>query len=261
MADIDSSLYLFCQEIKKNATVALSGECADEVFGGYPWFYRSNLLELDIFPWLRAVDERSQILSDELLARVNPLSYVKERYRQTLAEVPLLKGETDLEAKRRAMFYMNFTWFMATLLDRKDRMSMACGLEVRVPFCDHRIVEYVWNVPWEIKFSNNREKALLRNALRGILPDDVLWRKRSPYPKTHHPHYLKAVSGLLLEILNDPASPLNQLVNVNYLKGILTSDLKEFNKPWFGQLMTGPQLFAYLIQTDIWMRKYGVVIR
>jgi len=261
MADIDSSLYLFCREIKKNATVALSGECADEVFGGYPWFYKSDLLELDNFPWLRAVHERANILSNELLNKINPVSYAQKRYRETLAEVPLLKGESILEARRRAMFYMNFTWFMATLLDRKDRMSMASGLEVRVPFCDHRIVEYVWNIPWEMKFYKQREKGLLREAMTGILPEDILWRKKSPYPKTHNPDYLQAVSSLLSEILNRHDSPLQELINVSYLKELLSSDLKTFNQPWFGQLMTGPQLFAYLIQIHIWFKKYKVRIK
>jgi len=166
-----------------------------------------------------------------------------------------------LEARRRAMFYMNFTWFMATLLDRKDRMSMACGLEVRVPFCDHRIVEYVWNIPWEMKFYQKREKGLLRKAMTGILPEDILWRKKSPYPKTHNPNYLQAVTSQLSEILNQHDSLLQQLVNVDYLKELLSSDLNTFNQPWFGQLMTGPQLFAYLIQVDIWLKKYKVRIK
>lgn len=148
------------------------------------------MLELDIFPWLRAVDERAGILSADTLALINPAEYARERYQETLREVPLLRGESSLEARRREMFYLNFTWFMSTLLERKDRMSMASGLEVRVPFCDHRIVEYVWNIPWEIKFYNNREKGLLRKAMTGILPEDILWRKKSPYPKTHNPGYL-----------------------------------------------------------------------
>lgn len=261
MADIDSSLYLFCREIKKDATVALSGECADEVFGGYPWFYKSNLLELDVFPWLRAVDERAGILSAELLELMNPAEYAKERYQESLREVPLLKGENLLEKRRREMFYLNFSWFMSTLLERKDRMSMASGLEVRVPFCDHRIVEYVWNIPWEIKFYNNREKGLLRKAMTRILPEDILWRKKSPYPKTHNPSYLRTVSKLLSEQINTPDSPLKQIINIPYLKELLSSNLENFNRPWFGQLMTGPQLFAYLIQVDIWMRKYSILIR
>ncbi|MFZ5942701.1 MAG: asparagine synthase (glutamine-hydrolyzing) [Bacillota bacterium] len=260
MADIDSSLFLFCKEIKKHATVALSGECADEVFGGYPWFYKTNLLQLNNFPWLRAVDERANILSPQLREIVDPLTYSKQRYQETLREVPYLTGESHLENKRRAMGYLNFTWFMATLLDRKDRMSMGTGLEVRVPFCDHRIVEYVWNIPWEMKFYQQREKGILRQALTGILPDDILWRTKSPYPKTHNPSYLNEVRKVLGDIINDSQSPLSQIVNIRYIKQLMASDMSKYNKPWFGQLMTGPQLFAFLIQVEIWLRKYKVKI-
>ncbi|KJS21975.1 MAG: asparagine synthase [Clostridiaceae bacterium BRH_c20a] len=260
MADIDSSLYLFCREIKKHATVALSGECADEVFGGYPWFYQADQLEAEGFPWIRNIEERLRILSPEVTSVINPIDYAEFRYEQTLKEVPLLTGESPLEARRRIMAYLNFTWFMATLLDRKDRMSMGTGLEVRVPFCDHKIVEYVWNIPWEMKFFDKREKGILRKALSGMLPDDILWRKKSPYPKTHNPSYLQAVRKELENIINNSQSPLNQIINVKYIKELLKSDLKVYNTPWFGQLMTGPQLFAFLIQVDLWLRKYKVVM-
>ena len=160
----------------------------------------------------------------------------------------------------RRMSYLNITRFMPTLLDRKDRMSMAAGLEVRVPFCDHRLVEYVWNIPWEIKTSGDREKGILRKALRGVLPDDVLTRKKSPYPKTHNPNYLAAVKGLLLDALDDPASPLLPLINVSKIRELAQSASASSNMPWFGQLMSGPQLFAYLYQVHLWLKQYKVSI-
>jgi len=260
MADVDSSLYLFCCEIKKEATVAVSGECADEVFGGYPWFYREEALNAVTFPWSLAIQERAGILSPELLGRIPFEDYVAQRYHDTLAEVPRLAGEDPFEARRREMFYLNMVWFMTTLLDRKDRMSMATGLEVRVPFCDHRLVEYVWNIPWAIKTCGQREKGILRRALAGLLPDDVLLRKKSPYPKTHNPNYLAAVRGWLLRILDDPSSPLLPLINTKAVRMMARSDGKAFSRPWFGQLMNEAQLFAYLIQIDTWLREYGVVI-
>lgn len=261
MADVDSSLYLFCQEIKKGATVALSGECADEVFGGYPWFYREDLLNAPTFPWSRSARYRERLLSPAVRGQINPVDYVVNRYQETLEEVPRLPGEDPAEGRRREMFYLNMVWFMQTLLDRKDRMSMATGLEVRVPFCDHRLVEYVWNVPWSMKNFNGREKGLLRLALAGVLPEDVLERRKSPYPKTHNPAYLAAVRQLMLEILNEPSSPLLQLIDAPYVRSLVESDADGFNTPWFGQLMTGPQLFAYLYQVNAWLQEYDVVIK
>jgi len=259
MADVDSSLLLFCREVKKNATVALSGECADEVFGGYPWFHKEEMLNSNTFPWSRNLCERTKILSPELINLIKPDEYVSRRYNETLSEVPRLIGESPLEARRREMFYLNITWFMSTLLDRKDRMSMATGLEVRVPYCDHRLVEYVWNIPWEMKCLEGREKGILRQALKGILPKDVLSRKKSPYPKTHNPAYEKAVKDWVLEIINDNSSPLLPLVNFDEIYKLAEGD-SDYGHPWFGQLMATPQLFAYLIQVDTWLRKYGVRI-
>ncbi len=158
----------------------------------------------------------------------------------------------------REIFYLSLTRFMPTLLDRKDRMSMAFGLEVRVPFCDHRIVDYVWNVPWEMKNYQDREKGLLRHALTGVLPEDVLWRKKSPYPKTHNPAYLNTVRERLLAILNDRETPLHDLINTAKIREIAQSAEAASNIPWFGQLMGGPQLFAYLIQMDTWLKAYQV---
>lgn len=261
MADVDGSLYLFCREIKKGATVAISGEAADEIFGGYPWFHREDALKSDTFPWALKVKERASILSPEAASYISPEQYAGERYRQALAEVPHLKGEDAKQRRMREISYLNLSRFMPTLLDRKDRMSMAVGLEVRVPFCDHRLVEYVWNIPWEIKTAGDREKGILRKALKGVLPDDVLFRKKSPYPKTHNPNYMSAVRQELREILHDPASPLLPLVDVAALKKMTEPDSASSDFPWFGQLMTGPQLFAFLIQTDYWLRTYKVTIK
>lgn len=258
MADVDTSLYLFCREIKKGATVALSGECADEVFGGYPWFYRQDMLESGTFPWAPRPEMRLEWLSPEVNSYLHSVEYVKERYQQALSEVPRLPGEEANAARMREIFYLSLTRWMPTLLDRKDRMSMAFGLEVRVPYCDHRLVEYVWNVPWEMKYYQNREKGLLRHALQGVLPEDVLWRRKSPYPKTHNPSYLSTVRDWVINILNEGTSPLIPLLNTDKIREIAAMDLSASQIPWFGQLMGGAQLFAYLIQADAWLREYKV---
>lgn len=261
MVDVDTSLYLFCREIKKEFTVALSGECADEIFGGYPWFHREKDLAADTFPWSTATQARIRLLSPELTGPLRPEEYVAQRYLDTLAEVPRLPGEAPGEARRRELFYLNIIWFMTTLLDRKDRMSMATGLEVRVPFCDHRLVEYVWNVPWAMKTWDGIEKGLLRLALAGVLPEAVLHRRKSPYPKTHHPAYLAAVREKLRQILNDPGAPLLPLINTTFVRDLARTDGTSFGPSWFGQLMGGPQLFAYLIQINTWLREYKVSIK
>ncbi len=260
MADVDSSLYLFSRAIKKSATVALSGECADEIFGGYPWFHKPQAAAEGTFPWLRGLTERVHMLAPEIVDLLQPEEYVKRRYQETLAEVPRLAGEDPREAHLRELAYLTMNWFMATLLDRKDRMSMAVGLEVRVPFCDHRLVEYAWNIPWVMKNCGNMEKGILRRAVTGLLPEDVLNRRKSPYPKSHHPAYLETVRRMVIEILDDSASPLLPLINADNVRRMTQSTGSFFSRPFYGQLMTDAQYFAYLIQVDTWLREYRVQI-
>jgi asparagine synthase (glutamine-hydrolysing) len=259
MADIDSSLLWFCKQIRKRATVALSGECADEIFGGYPWFYRNELLHKDAFPWMVSIDQRENVLREEWKQKLRLGDYIYQRYRETLAEVPVLDEDTEDERRRREMFYLNMVWFMAGLLDRKDRMSMGAGLEVRVPFADHRLVEYVWNIPWKIKRLHGREKGLLRQAMEGLLPDEVLYRKKSPYPKTFHPMYTQLVRDKLLSIMEDKESPLFEVIDRDALRALSESEAF-VERPWFGQLMRGPQVMAYYIQLYAWFKAYNVNI-
>ncbi|WLD94856.1 asparagine synthase (glutamine-hydrolyzing) [Alkalihalobacillus sp. AL-G] len=260
MADVDSSLLWFCEEIKRDFTVGLSGECADEIFGGYPWFYRKELLEREAFPWMHSTVERENLLKPEWSKKLRLNDYVKGRYQESIKEMPRLDGESETESRRREMFYLNMHWFMATLLDRKDRMSMGASLEVRVPFADHRIVEYAWNIPWEMKMLDGREKGILRKALEGVLPNEILYRKKSPYPKTHHPVYTKLVKQWLNSIIQQKSAPLLELVSKEKVEQIIESDGEAFKTPWFGQLMTGPQLIAHLAQINTWLEDYNVNI-
>ena len=260
MADIDSSLLWFCAQIKKEYTVGLSGECADEIFGGYPWFRREEDFNRDGFPWMRSVEARQSLLRNHWQKKLNLSEYMMQKYSDTLAEVPRLEGESAQEAKRRELFYLNMIWFMTTLLDRKDRMSMGASMEVRVPFADHRLVEYVWNIPWEMKMYGNREKGILRKALEGILPTEVLYRKKSPYPKTHNPVYTEAVKEMLSDYLQDKNSALHEFFDRKQLIEMIETNGESFKKPWFGQLMTGPQLLAHIVQIHIWFRDYHVNI-
>lgn len=258
MADVDSSMLLLCKSIREYGTVALSGECADEIFGGYPWYRDKDIRMTDGFPWAQSTGYRYSFLKDEFKSEINPDDYVYSRYKKTVeyTDKCFIQGETD---KRMAeMLHLNLDWFMQTLLDRKDRMSMYSSLEVRVPFCDYRIVEYLYSVPWEYKDYNNQEKGLLRYAMKGILPDEVLWRKKSPYPKTHNPDYLKAVSGILSDIISDASAPILNFIKKEKLVELLKSDNPQ---PWYGQLMTTPQTIAYFIQFNYWLEKYNVIFK
>ncbi len=260
MADVDSSLLWFCREIKKDFTVGLSGECADEIFGGYPWFHRKEDFEREGFPWMRSTSERQSLLKSEWREKLNLEEYVLSKYNETVKETPLLDGENQVETKRRQLFYLNLLWFMTTLLDRKDRMSMGASLEVRVPFADHRLVEYVWNIPWDMKMHEGREKGILRKALEGVLPNEVLYRKKAPYPKTHHPMYTKLVTDWVHDILQNKSSVLYELFDKQKLNHIVETGGSGFKVPWFGQLMTGPQLLAHLAQIHVWFEDYQVNI-
>ena len=261
MADVDSSLLLFCREIKKEATVALSGECADEIFGGYPWYRDKEIREREGFPWAQSTDYRASFLKKEVLGTENPTEFVDRRYRETCAMSSILSGVQGTERRMKEMVNLNFRWFMQTLLDRKDRMSMYSGLEVRVPFCDYRIAEYLYTVPWEYKDYMGREKGLLREAVRGLLPEEVLWRKKSPYPKTHHPVYLQAVTEMLRQALAEDNAPILNIVRREALEGLMAGEGGAHRgAPWYGQLMARPQTIAYMIQVNYWMKKYGVIL-
>ncbi|WP_332691247.1 asparagine synthase (glutamine-hydrolyzing) [Halalkalibacter lacteus] len=261
MADIDSSLIWFCHEIKQDVTVGLSGECADEIFGGYPWFHKPEIMNIDGFPWMRSIDERENLLNDKWKKKLNLKQYVYDRYKETIQETPRFEGDTPEEARRREISYLNIIWFMTNLLDRKDRMSMGASLEVRVPFSDHRLVEYVWNIPWEMKQLDGREKGILRKSLEGLLPHDVLYRKKSPYPKTHHPQYTAAVQKGMQNVLAQKDAPIFEFINKDALKEIAQSGGFPTGQPYFGQLMAGPQLLAHFIQMDYWMSAYNVKIK
>ncbi len=255
MADVDASMLLLCKSIREQVTVALSGECADEIFGGYPWFRDKQIRDTDGFPWAQSTQYRFSFLKEEFASQINPDDFVYSRYKSTVDSTPKADNRDPEEARMAEMMKLNTDWFMQTLLDRKDRMSMYSSLEVRVPFCDHRIVEYLFNVPWCMKNHNGYEKGLLRYAMRDYLPDEVLWRKKSPYPKTHNPVYRNAVSALLEEIIEDKASPIHQFIKKEELKKLIQSDKSQ---PWYGQLMTTPQTIAYFVQFDYWLKKFNV---
>lgn len=257
MADVDFSLLAFCGQIRPEVKVALSGECADEIFGGYPWYRDPEVRALDGFPWAQNTNQRLAFLHPDIARNLDGAAFVREHYQRTLRESDILPGTTAQERRMKEMVNLNLRWFMQTLLDRKDRMSMYHGLEVRVPFCDWRIAEYLYSVPWEYKDYQGKEKGLLRHAMEGVLPEEVLWRKKSPYPKTWHPQYRELVSQQLQAVIDDSADPIHQLVRKEALEELLRS---EYVWPWYGQLMKAPQTMAYMLQINFWLKNYKISI-
>jgi asparagine synthase (glutamine-hydrolysing) len=259
MADVESSLLYFCSKVRPYNTVTLTGECADEIFGGYPWFHSQKAFETDAFPWSADMKPRQALLDDSLIRQLRMEEYAHAAYRRTIDETPTLSEDTPEEKRRREIAYLNLRWFMVTLLDRMDRTSMYSGLEARVPLADHRIVEYVFNVPWEMKTPDGITKGLLRHAGEGLLPHDVLWRKKSPYPKTYDPHYEQLLGTRLKEVLSNPNAPIRTLLDTRKVQTFLSSP-SDYGKPWYGQLMAGPQMLAFMLQVNYWLEHYHIQI-
>ena len=252
MADMDFSLLAFCGRVRQEVTVALSGECADEIFGGYPWYRDPEVRQRAGFPWAQNTAQRAALLTPRI--NIDAQAFLMDAYETTCRESDILPGTDPVNRRMKQMVNLNFRWFMQTLLDRKDRMSMYHGLEVRVPFCDHRIAQYLYGVPWEYKDYQGREKGLLRQAVAGLLSEPVRQRKKSPYPKTFHPRYSAIITQRMQTLLGEDA-PLWQLVNREQVQDLMD---RESPWPWYGQLMQKPQTLAYFLQMDHWLRRYRV---
>ena len=259
MGDIDASMLYFCNQVSNQNKVALTGECADEIFGGYPWFHREDFINAKTFPWSINQKPRLDILNNEFKSQLNINNYIQMQYDKSILEVPILESENKLEKRRREISYLNLKWFMTTLLYRMDRASTYFGLEARVPFADHRIIEYMWNVPWEYKCHDGIVKGLLRDSAKGLLPDELLYRKKSPYPKTYNPNYEKILKQKVRDIISNSNSPINNILNKDNINLLLNSPA-DYGKPWFGQLMAAPQMLAYIIQVNYWLKKYNLSI-
>lgn len=260
MADVDSSLLYFCSQVSLSHKVTLTGECADEIFGGYPWFHKEECFLARTFPWTMDLKARQALLNDDFLDYLNMEEYVAARYEESVNETPRLPSDTPKERRRREISWLNLKWFMQTLLNRMDRTSMYSGLEARVPFADHRILEYVWNVPWDMKARNGVAKALLRECGRDYLPNEIRHRRKSPYPKTYDKGYEALLAGRVREeILHDPSSPVLPFLDRQKTERFLNSP-SDYGKPWYGQLMAAPQMMAYLLQINYWLQKYQIKI-
>lgn len=260
MADVEASLLYFCGKVASGHKVVLTGECADEIFGGYPWFHKTECFQAACFPWAMDFTSRTMLLKEEVLRELHLEEYARAAYEKTIAETPVLFGESREEQRRREISYLNLKWFMQTLLDRMDRTSMHTGLEARVPFADHRIIEYLFNVPWEMKCPGGVVKGLLRDAGKKYLPEEVLYRKKSPYPKTYDPAYEALLKSRGRELLEDSNAPIMTLIEKKKVESFLMTP-SDYGRPFYGQLMAGPQLLAYILQVNYWLTHYHISIK
>ena len=258
MADVESSMLYFCEQVAKQVKVTLTGECADEIFGGYPWFHREEMWNRNNFPWSYDMEARTALFKKDFISGLRLKEYTDDAYSRTIAETPSLKEDSPKEARRREISWLNVRWFMATLLNRMDRTSMYSGLEARVPYADYRILEYVYNIPWDMKCRDGVTKSLLIETGKEFLPDEVLFRKKSPYPKTYDTAYEKLLGERLLKMLEDSSNPLSEIADKSKVK-IFLSNPSDYGKPWYGQLMAGPQMLAYLLQIGYWLEKYKLL--
>ncbi len=257
MGDIDSSLFMFCREVGKSFDYAMSGECADEVFGGYPWFHRSEDFASDTFPWSKNIGLRESILNKKTLSGEALKEYIDKIYNTSVKEVPIFYPDSKEEKRRREIAYLNLNWFMYSLGERSERIGCKNGLNIQMPFADYKLIEYVFNIPWEFKAHGGREKGLLRKCFTKDLPEEIVLRKKSPYPKTHNPIFEEIIKEQLKEVLSCSDRRIFSIIDKDSIISLM-NEKSDYAKPWFGQLMALPQLYAYLIQLDCWLEKYDI---
>lgn len=258
MADIDASLLLFSEHISRYDRQVVSGECGDEVFGGYPWF--RNGASPEGFPWSGSLALRESLLIPELRDRLKLAEYVGDTFATERAKADPGPEYAPEERRLRTMQRLCFSWFMPNLQARALRMCEGAGIEVLTPLCDERLAQYVYNVPWAQKTMGGQEKGLFRAAVADLLPEKLLRRTKSPYPKTCSPEYSSVIRGMALRLASNPDAPLFDVVDRDRLKELALSDLDPVQTPWFGQLMAGPQLLGYLWQINCWMRDRNIGI-
>ena len=258
MADIDSSLLLFAGQIARYDGRVVSGECGDEVFGGYPWFRGEAMLEG--FPWSGSLALRESLLLPEARKALKLSEYVGDVFEERRARADPGSAFQERERRLRIMQRLCFEYFMTNLQERATRMCEGAGVQVLTPLCDDRLVQYVYNVPWDIKFMGGQEKGLFRQAMADMLPERLLSRKKSPYPKTCSPEYSRIIRQMALRLTADGEAPIFSLIDRNRVATLVDSALDPAETPWYGQLMAGPQLLGYLWQVNHWMRERNIRI-
>lgn len=266
MADVDSSMFCFCKKIKDDGIQNIfSGECSDEIFGGYPWYYKKELQDTDYFPWARSQDLREKLVKPNLLNTNEIKNFILDSKKSILKGITHI-GESVFENNYKDINYMTLKYFSNTLLERGDSMSRANNITIHMPYADYRIFEYVYNIPAKIKLgllnssSTPIEKYVLKEAFKDILPKQIIERKKSPFPKTYSNDYLNLLERKIINILKNPNSRILEIINTEYVLELVRTHGKDLKENLFGQLMTYPQTIAYLIQIEYWLEEYNVKI-
>ncbi|SFQ26516.1 asparagine synthase (glutamine-hydrolysing) [Lachnospiraceae bacterium XBB1006] len=258
MADIQTTLNYVCREVAKENHFLLTGECADEIFGGYPWFHVPEYVDYEGFPWMYDLTLRQSLLHKDVAEKVALSEYVGACYEEAIRGIEYLEGEDESSRKLRKNTYLTIYYFMQTLIRRTDVAVSAYGQRGIVPFADPDLVEFAYNLPWSLKAKNGTRKYVLRQMAQGILPEEVRNRPKSPYPKNYHPDYLKLL-GVLWEEARKEECPVFALVEESVLEALLHAETR-VERPWFGQLMKGPQMVAYLYMVNEWMKEFDVSV-
>lgn len=258
LGDLDASMYLLFRAIRQEATVALSGEAADEVFGGYSWSHSPTIRDADTFPWYAAMQPDPELavvmLRPELRRALRLTDHVRQCYREAVAHAPAVPaGATREEARMALHTHLHLTQWLPYVLERKDRLSMANGLEVRVPFCDHRLVERVFATAWSVRADGGREKSLLRAAVGDLLPSSVRERRKSQYPTTLDPTYLATLQLHGKELLADADHAVFALADRAWATATMDTDPSSWTPPQ----RNGVQR---LLDLAVWLEEYAPVL-
>ena len=258
MADVDSSYMYFCEKVGAQHKIVFTGECADEIFCGYPW-YHNNEDEPKTFPWTKDISARNILLKDDLISSLPLGECIKNSYLEVCSEIGLDGLHTPENLLHQKTFYLTIRYFMQTLINRGDRAAAINSMDARMPFAHQKLTEYLFNVPFEMKAKDGERKHLLRTYASSLLPESIRLRKKSPYPKTYDPGYEAMVNNELLNELRKADCPLHVILDREKAENFCRQ-VKDLGRPWYGQLMAGPQLVAYYLQILYWIKQYNVTL-